>query len=141
MSSRDNNLGYLADVGIVFRWAVKQYELNRADLELLLYLHQFKYFTRDDFHAGAHLYSWDKARQQRLTKNGWIEKSDYVPNKKMGEHAKYFVSAKAQRMLRRIDRILDDKEDMPLSIRNKVMTGKKYSDKVLRNSIKKRYNG
>ena len=139
MSSRDNNLDYLADVGIVFRWAIKQYELNRADLELLLYLQQFRYFTRDDFQHGQHLYSWDKNRHQRLTKDGWIEKSDYIPNKKMGEHAKYFVSAKAQRMLRRIDRILDGKEDMPLSVRNKVMTSKGYANKVLATSIKHRY--
>ena len=139
MYSRDNNLGYLADVGIVFRWACKQYELQRADLELLLYLHQFKYFTRDDFQMGAHLYSWDKHRQRRLTTDGWIEKSDYIPNKRLGEHAKYFVSMKATRMLRRIDRILDNKEDMPLSIRNKVMTGKGYANKVLATSIKHRY--
>ncbi len=138
---RDNNLDYLAHVGIVFRWAVKQYEINRADLELMLYLHQFRFFTLQQFRDGTLMYSWDKSRLERLQREEWTKKI-YVGNKKRGEHDKYTLTSKAIRMLRRIDRMLDDKEDMPLSIRNRVMTGKRYSDKVLKNAIiKKEKNG
>ena len=137
-SKRDNNLDYLADVGIVFRWAVKQYGLKRADLELLLYLHQFKFFTTKQFKDGEMLYSWDKNRFTRLRRDGYFKKV-YEGNRRLGEHDKYSLSNDTVRMLRRIDRILDDKEDMPLSIRNKVMTGKRYSDKVLSTAIKNKY--
>ena len=137
-SNRDNNLDYLADVGIVFRWAVKQYGLKRADLELLLYLHQFRFFTTKQFKDGELLYSWDKNRFTRLRRDGYFKKI-YEGNKRLGEHDKYSLSNDTVRMLRRIDRILDGREDMPLTIRNKAMSGKRYSDKVLSTAIKNKY--
>ena len=141
MSSRrneDNYLWYIKDIGLVIRWVKKQYGLQRADIELLLYLNQFRFFTRKQFKDGAMLYSWDKNRHLRLTKDGWISKT-YEGNRRLGEHDKYTVSRDCVRMLRRIDRILRGKEDMPQSVRNKVWNGKSYSDKVMKNSIKNKY--
>ena len=103
----------------------------------MFYLFPLKYFTRQQFKDGTLLYSWDKRRFGRLLNDGYIEKS-YEGNRRLGEHDKYILSASTVRMLRRIDRILDGREDMPQSVRNKVWHGKKYSDKVLKTAIIKR---
>lgn len=134
----DNNLDYLADVGIVFRWMQKQYGLKRADLELLLYLHQFKFFTTQQFKDGEHLYSWDKNRFTRLRRDGYFKKI-YEGNRRLGEHDKYNLSNDTVRMLRRMDRILRGDEEIPMTHRNKVWNAKKYSDKVLKTAIIKRH--
>ena len=138
MSYRDNNLFYLSDIGIIMRWFCKQYELKRADLELLLYLHKFKFFTTKQFKDGELLYSWDKNRFTRLRRDGYFKKI-YEGNRRLGEHDKYSLSNDTVRMLRRMDRILDGKEEIPRSWRNKAWNGKRYSDKVLKNSIKNKY--
>ena len=135
-NNRDNNLAYLQNWGLVARWVQKQYGVSRAEIELMLYLHQIKLFTTQDFKNRDLLYSWNKKRFQKMVRDGWFNKV-YEGNRRLGEHNKYTLSRDAVMMLRRIDRILDGKEDMPMSIRNKAMTGKSYSDKVLRTAILK----
>ena len=136
---RDNNLEYLANYGLVSRWIIKQYGLKRADLELLFYLHDLKIFTRGQFEDGEMLYCWDKNRFYDLLKKEFIKVTN-EGDKLGGNKKKYSLTASAVRMLRRMDRILDGKEDIPLSIRNKTMSGKRYSDKVLATSIKNKYD-
>ena len=104
----------------------------------MFYLQPMKYFTRQQFKDGELLYSWDKRRFSRLMNDGYFEKS-YEGNRRLGEHDKYRLTSSALRMLRRIDRILDGREDMPQSVRNKVWNGKKYSDKVLKTAIKNKH--
>ena len=71
-----------------------------------------------------------------MVRDGWFKKV-YEGNRRLGEHNKYSLSKDAVMMLRRIDRILDGKEDIPMSIRNKAMQGNSYSDKVLKTAILK----
>ena len=106
----------------------------------MFYLQPLKYFTRQQFKDGELLYSWDKRRFSRLMNDGYFEKS-YEGNRRLGEHDKYRLTSSTLRMLRRIDRILDGREEMPQSVRNKVWNGKKYSDKVLKTAIKNKHGG
>jgi len=122
---------------LVSRWACKTYDLKVADLELLFYLDPIVYFTITDFQDGTLYYSWDKTRFYRLQREGWIEKI-HNGNGRLGDHHKYKVSSKGQRLIKRIYRILIGKEDLPESTkRNKIMKGQSYSDKVYRQAIKK----
>ena len=84
------------------------------------------------------LYSWDKNRFTRLRRDGYFKKI-YEGNRRLGEHDKYSLSNETVRMLRRLDRILDGREDIPQSARNKVWNSKRYADKVLKNAIKNKY--
>ena len=58
---------------LVRKWACKTYDLNDADLELLIYLDCKQRFTRQEFIDGTYTYSWDKQRWERLRSQGWIE--------------------------------------------------------------------
>ena len=105
---------------LVRKWACKTYNLKDADLELLIYLDCKKQFTRNDFIEGVYTYSWDKARWERLRREGWIE----VWRKRNRTTMKtniYSTSLKCKSLISRIYRILLADEDMPTSIRSKFL--------------------
>jgi len=58
---------------LVRKWACKSNGLTDADLELLVYFDCIGRFTRNDYINGTYLMSWDKARWEKLRKNGWID--------------------------------------------------------------------
>jgi hypothetical protein len=140
-SSDLKELNLLKHYRIIRKWACKTYELNDADLELLIYLDAINIFTKDDFKKGTYSYSWDNRRWNRLLKQGWI----VVWRKRNRTTQKYHiykVSLKCKQLISRIYRIMLGEEDMP----NK-LDKNKYSHKVLTFSIdnvnkdKKRSNG
>ena len=121
---------------LVSRWAVKNNNLNIADLELLFYLDPILYFTIDDFKDGTLFYSWDKDRFYRLQREGWIDKIHKGIGRR-GDHNKYKVSQKGKLLINKIYRILIDEEDLPSSAkRNSIMKRKTYIDKVYSQAIK-----
>ena len=101
--------------GLVTRYFIKTTDLNRADLELLVYLNPIEYFTIKDFKQGTLLYTWDRKRFSRLQNNEWITKI-HEGRGRTGGHSKYVVSSKGKRLLNRIGRILDGREDLPETI-------------------------
>ena len=108
---------------IVRKWACKTHELNDADLELLIYLDCKVHFTRNDFIDGAYTYSWDKARWERLRKDGWIDVWRQRNNTTM-KYSVYQTSTKAKRLITRIYNILLGVEDLPTSHRSKFFKNK-----------------
>lgn len=139
MSYRRNELDleHLRYVGLMFRWATVQYDLQKADIELMFYLYPLRFFTIKDFKEGTYHYCWDKNRWSRLNNDEWFKKI-YKGNRRLGEHDKYALSKKAQLMVRRLGRILDGQEEFPMSVRNKLTGSDKYSHKVVLTSIKKK---
>ena len=134
-----DTIEFLGGYGLVIRFATRYYDLKTADIQLMTYLYPLKFFTTDQFKDGTYIYSWDKNRFLRLNQDEWFKKV-YEGNRRMGEHDKYALSKKAQLMIRRIDRILKREELIPESpLRNPIMKGDSYSDKVLATAIKK-YN-
>lgn len=119
---------------IVRKWACKTHELNDADLELLIYLDCKVHFTRNDFIDGAYTYSWDKARWERLRKDGWIDVWRQRNNTTM-RYSVYQTSTKAKRLITRIYNILLGVEDLPTSHRSKFFKNKSYTDKVFNKAI------
>lgn len=119
---------------IVRKWACKTHELNDADLELLIYLDCKVHFTRNDFIDGAYTYSWDKARWERLRKDGWIDVWRQRNNTTM-KYSVYQTSTKTKRLITRIYNILLGVEDLPTSHRSKFFKNKSYTDKVFNKAI------
>ena len=127
----------LRDIGLfkyyrlVRKWACKTYELNDADLELLIYLDSVGMFTKDDFKKGTYSYSWDNRRWNRLLKQGWIvvwrER-----NRTTQKYHIYKVSYKCKQLISRIYRIILGEEDMPTTKLEKI---NRYSFKVTTKAI------
>ena len=118
--------------GLVTRYFIKTTDLNRADLELLVYLNPIQWFTQHDFKDGTLLYTWDKKRFLRLQKEDWI-KMIHDGRGRTGGHSKYVVSSKGKRLLKRIGRILDGREQLPETIIKK----DGFMDKMYNHAIRK----
>ena len=119
---------------LVRKWACKTYDLNDADLELLIYLDCKVRFTRNDFINGVYTMSWDKDRWERLRRNGWID----VWRQRAGSQQKYAIyttSFKCKQLITRIYRILLAEEDLPMSERNVFFKNISYTDKVFNKAI------
>ena len=125
------NLNLLKHYRIIRKWACKNYDLNDADLELLIYFDCMDLFTREDFKIGTYSYSWDNRRWNRLLKKGWIIVWRQH-NRTTQKYNIYKVSFKCKQLISRMYRIMLGKEDIPTSLhRNKIMKGKTYMDKVM----------
>ena len=72
-SSRLREIGLLKYYRLVRKWACKTYKLTDSDLELLIHFDCLGKFTRNDYIKGTYIYSWDKARWEKLRQGGWIE--------------------------------------------------------------------
>ena len=128
-------LNLLKHYRIIRKWACKNYDLNDADLELLIYFDCMDLFTREDFKIGTYSYSWDNRRWNRLLKEGWITVWR-VHNRTTQKYNIYKVSFKCKQLISRMYRIMLGTEDIPTSThRNKIMKGKTYMDKVMITSI------
>jgi len=119
---------------LVRRWACKTYNLKDADLELLIYLDCKKLFTRNDFINGVYTYSWDKARWDRLGREGWINVFS-ERNRTTRKFNTYTTSFKCKQLITRIYRILLAEEDLPTSERSTFYKNKTYTDKVFNKAI------
>ena len=119
---------------IIRKWACKTYNLKDADLELLIYLDCKEYFTRNDFIEGVYTYSWDKARWERLRRDGWIDVFK-ERNRTTSKFAVYKTSFKCQTLIKRIYRIMLAQEDLPTSQRSVFYKNKSYTDKVYNKAI------
>ncbi len=118
----------------VIRYFIKaKYKLSQAELDVLLFLHDEKYFSKAKFREFNSLLSWDVNRFDKLLRDKWIE----VFRKRQG-HKKtlYILSYKAQRVLTSIYNKLNG-EEIPTSQSANPMFAKKvsYTDKVYRNMI------
>ena len=130
---RSSNL--LKHYRIIRKWACKNYNLNDADLELLIYFDCMDLFTREDFKIGTYSYSWDNRRWKRLLKEDWITVWR-KHNRTTQKYNIYKVSFKCKQLISRMYRIMLGEEDIPTSLhRNKIMKGKTYMDKVMITSI------
>tara|TARA_B100001287_G_scaffold52651_1_gene41488 strand:- start:2373 stop:2813 length:441 start_codon:yes stop_codon:yes gene_type:complete len=132
----------LRDIGLfkyyrlIRKWACKTYNLNDADLELLIHFDCLGKFTRNDYINGTYIYSWDKNRWERLRKEGWIEiyaKRNHTTIK----YNIYKVSTKCKYLISRIYRILLGQEDLPISRRSIFNKNNSYRDKVYNSAIDK----
>jgi len=119
---------------LVRRWACKTYNLKDADLELLIFLDCKKLFTRNDFINGVYTYSWDKARWDRLGREGWINIFS-ERNRTTKKFNTYTTSFKCKQLITRIYRILLAEEDLPTSERSTFYKNKTYTDKVFNKAI------
>ena len=108
--------------------------MTDADLELLIHFDCLERFTRNDYIKGTYIYSWDKARWEKLRSEGWIDVFAYR-NRTTIKYTVYKVSTKTKHLIMRIYRILLGQEDLPTSKRSIFNKNKSYRDKVYNTAI------
>jgi len=119
---------------LVRKWACKTYDLNDADLELLIYLDCKTRFTRNDFINGVYTMSWDKDRWERLRRNKWIDVWRQR-NRSDQKYTIYTTSFKCKQLITRIYKILLGELDLPTGSKSIFFKNKSYRDKVYNKSI------
>tara|TARA_Y100000592_G_scaffold95661_1_gene162684 strand:+ start:7306 stop:7740 length:435 start_codon:yes stop_codon:yes gene_type:complete len=119
----------------VIRYFIKaKYKLTQADLDILIFLYDEPYFSKDKFNEFDELLSWNVNRFDQLLKNGWIEVFRKYDRK---NKALYQLSYKSTRMIVSIYKKLNG-EEIPTSQSANPMFARNvsYTDKVYRNMIK-----
>jgi hypothetical protein len=111
---RELTYDFLGEWAIVRRWAQINYDLTRAELEMLLFLHKRKLFTRQDFAQFSNFMQWDTKRFDKLLREGWV----YIwRQRKQGETNLYEVSFKSKKLITSIYKKLTGLEPIPMSPR------------------------
>ena len=124
---------YLKYWRVIRSFIKAKYKLSQAELDVLLFLRDEKYFSKDKFEEFNNLLSWDVNRFDKLLRDKWIE----VFRKRQGKSKTlYSLSYKSQRILTSIYNKLSG-EEIPTSQSANPMFAKNvsYSDKVYRNMI------
>tara|TARA_Y100000361_G_C11093902_1_gene307973 strand:+ start:449 stop:883 length:435 start_codon:yes stop_codon:yes gene_type:complete len=118
----------------VIRYFIKaKYKLSQAELDVLLFLHDEKYFSKEKFEEFNNLLSWNVNRFDKLLRDNWIE----VFRKRQGKNKTlYSLSYKSQRVITSIYKKLNG-EEIPTSQSTNPMFAKNvsYTDKVYRNMV------
>jgi len=121
---------------IVRKWICRNYGINDADLELLVFLDCQGFFSKTDFKLDTYAYSWDNNRFSRLLKEGWIVVWRHG-NKKLRQGSLYKISLKTTQLLSRMYRILTGEKDIPTGATQNVIKSKAYTDRMLQVAIKR----
>jgi hypothetical protein len=124
---------YLKYWKVIRQYIKAKYKVSQADIEMMLFLYNEPYFTKDKFNEFNSLLAWDKDRFERLNHEGWIEGTKTF---RVGRRLKYSLSYKASRMVDEIYRLIEGKE-IPITEGANPMFKRNvsYSDKVYRNFI------
>ena len=124
---------YLKYWKVIRQYIKTKYKVTQADIEMMLFLYNEPYFTKDKFNEFNSLFPWDKDRFDRLNQEGWIEG---IKTFRVGRRLKYSLSYKASRMVDEIYRLIEGKE-IPITEGANPMFKRnvRYTDKVYRNFI------
>lgn len=130
---KSNQDDYLKYWRVIRQYTKIKYDLNQADLDMLLFLYSEKYFGRDKFDEFDDLLGWDITRFFRLQKAGWIVKFRNQVGKRK---ALYQLTIKTTRMIQLVYRKLSGEEIPTSSSQNKMfLKNVSYSDKRYKDMI------
>ncbi|NRA77252.1 MAG: winged helix-turn-helix transcriptional regulator [Pseudoalteromonas sp.] len=118
-SSRDYD--FLQYVRIVMKWAMKNYDLSRPDIELILYLYPMGAFSIREFnrfHKTMRMYHFKTL--DRFIEDGWIVM--WRP-KKGKESALYTLTNKAKTMCSKMHKYCTGELSIPTNPRVNVLAG------------------
>jgi hypothetical protein len=133
-SSRDYD--FLQYIRPVFRWALSNNDVNKGELEMLLYLYPKGVFTKSDFFKYQKIISI----KQQLVFNSFLERGliKMWRPKARKESALYSLTHKTKKMCDLMHKVLVGDMDLPeLPKNNEIAKGKKVIDNYYMDVIKK----
>lgn len=93
---------------VVRYYIYKRYNLDQANMELLLFLRHHGKFDKNDFHSFERVMPWTQYRLKKLIDEGWIE---IFRRRKKGKRKEvYRISLKGKRLVDKIYRKLMGEE-------------------------------
>jgi len=127
------NLNYLKYWRVIRYFVKSKYNLTQADLDILIFLFDEGYFSKDKFKEFDELLSWNVNRFDNLLRDGWIEVFRKYDGKRKGL---YTLSYKTNRLITSIYNKLSGEEIPTSPSANPIFKRKvSYTDKVYRNMI------
>ena len=127
------NLNYLKYWRVIRYFIKSKYNLTQADLDILIFLFDEGYFSKDKFKEFDELLSWNVNRFDNLLRDGWIEVFRKYDGKRKGL---YTLSYKTNRLIASIYKKLSGEEIPTSPSANPIFKRKvSYTDKVYRNMI------
>jgi hypothetical protein len=127
------NLNYLKYWRVIRYFIKSKYNLTQADLDILIFLFDEGYFSKDKFKEFDELLSWNVNRFDNLLRDGWIEVFRKYDGKRKGL---YTLSYKTNRLITSIYKKLSGEEIPTSPSANPIFKRKvSYTDKVYRNMI------
>ena len=119
---------FLQYTRLVFKWATENYDLNRAQLELLLYLYPKAVFTRSEFkYFHRTIGIWENKSLQMYMEKGYIK---IWREKKGRRRTLYELSDKGRRLCARMHRMCTGEEKIPLTAATNKMIGKDNAPRI-----------
>lgn len=123
---------------VVKHWAVKNYDIDIQDLEMILYLYSEGIFSHSDFKEIEVIYRWDKKRLNRLIEKGFIKYWRDPSHVKGRKKRLYELSLKGKRMCNSFYKKLIGEEKIPQNRqKNKIYGKTTYIEKMYRKIIEK----
>lgn len=128
--------GYLKYYKVVRKFIKSKYDLNQAELDMILFLCDEEYFNNDKFVEFNNVLGFNKRLFKELHAKGWIETIRKYDGK---NKALYCVSYKAKRVVNSIYKKLSGEAFPETQAHNNKMFKKSasYSETVHRNMILK----
>jgi len=116
-STRDYD--FLQYVRPVFRWATKNSNLNRSQVELLLYLYPKGVFTKKEFYDYHKIMGIYQIKTFNLfMENGFM--NVWRP-KKVGQKALYVLTNKAKQLCDKMHKFLTGEKEIPVSPQHNIL--------------------
>lgn len=115
---------------LVFKWAVENYDLNRNQIDLLLYLYPKAVFTKSEFmHFHRTMGIWESKTLNMLIDKGFIR----IWRKKKGKDRQlYELTDKGRRLCSRMHRMCTGEEEIPMTAATNKMVKNKDHDNTPR---------
>jgi hypothetical protein len=128
---------YLKYWKVIRQYVKIKYNLNQADLDMLLFLYSEAYFNKDKFDEFTRLVGWDSKRFKRMLRDGWLE-SFRKSDPKTHRRALYKLSFKAKHLVTLIYKYLSGEQLIAESYVNNPLLlkkSKRYRDAVMRGAV------
>lgn len=94
-------------------------EVKKSDIDIILYVDDFVYFTKQQFKGGVYWGGWDLRRFDRLQEKGLLEK--YPGTGGVGNPTRYKLGIKGRLMVTNIYKMCYGEKDIPASNANPIM--------------------
>lgn len=130
---------YMKYFRVVRYWVKRTHGVGLADLEMMMFLHSERLFTKTKFAEFEEIMTWDVTRFERLKREGWI---NIWRKGKKAEATLYELSFKGKALVNTVYKKLSGEQPIAETAGNNPIFKKNppYTDKVYKRAIVKMNN-
>lgn len=129
---RRKRVNFLKYFAVIKEVMVVTHGIKKSDFDILLYLDDIVYFTKQHFLEGMLWQIWDAPKWKRLQTDGWIGK--FHKGGANGDPSRYKLTLKGRKMVTKVYKVCYGEEKIPI-VTNPIMKGKSYKHRKLKQVI------